>query len=271
MDSSEDVRGSETGSGLVSIPVKLPVYEGPLDLLLDLIKKNEMNIYDIEINIITQQYLDCLKEMKRLDLEIAGEFIVMAATLIYIKSKMLLPDDGLDEEDEEEGDPRAELVRKLLEYQAFKEAAKRLGLLEDERSRVFTHQVADYYLAQVADESLADGADIDTFSANLFDLLQAFHKVMQSISREAFHEVFTVTITIEEKIAELKELLQIKKEIVFTDLFKPPFTRNTLIVTFMALLEVVRTKYATVLQQGAFGEIILKQRTNFTDAGSQNA
>lgn len=270
MDSNEDIRGSETSSGLVNIPVKLPVYEGPLDLLLDLIKKNEMNIYDIEINVITQQYLDYLNEMKRLDLEIAGEFLVIAATLVYIKSKMLLPDEGLDEEDEEGGDPRAELVKKLLEYQAFKEAAKRLGLLEDERSRVFTHQVADYYLAQVADESLAD-TGIDAFSANLFDLLQAFHKVMQSISREAFHEVFTVTITIEEKIAELKELLQIKKEIVFTDLFKPPFTRNTLIVTFMALLEVVRTKYATVLQQGPFGEIILKQRTNFTDTGSQNA
>ena len=151
------------------LTVKLPAYEGPFELLLDLIKKNEMDIYHIEISVITKQYLDYLKQMKEFDLDIAGEFLVMAATLIYIKSKMLLPL-AEDEEDETGEDPRAELVRKLLEYQAFREAAKQLGILEDERGRIFTRQVGDYYLNHLSSEDAA----IDTFSANLFDLLNAF-------------------------------------------------------------------------------------------------
>ena len=125
-----------------SLHVKISVYDGPLDLLLDLIKKNEMDIYDIPIAEITRQYLESLAGMKQLDLEIAGEFIVMAATLIYIKSKMLLPQEK-EEEDEDGQDPRAELVRKLLEYQAFKEAAKELGILEGERGKIFTRRISD--------------------------------------------------------------------------------------------------------------------------------
>ncbi|MCM8776417.1 MAG: segregation/condensation protein A, partial [Candidatus Omnitrophica bacterium] len=139
--------------------VKLKVYEGPLDLLLDLIKKNEMDIYDIQIAEITRQYLDYLAQMKQLNLEIAGEFIVIAATLIYIKSKMLLPQEKGDEE-QVEVDPRAELVQKLLEYQAFREAAKRLGLLEEEQGKVFTRQISNYYLGELESSNL----DMDHFS-----------------------------------------------------------------------------------------------------------
>ena len=117
--------------------VKLPSYEGPLDLLLDLIQKNEMDIRNIEVSLIAQQYLDYINQMRNLNLEIAGDFLVMAATLLYIKSKMLLPLD--EEEKEEEGpDPRAVLIEKLLEYQAFKQAAHELGALETERGKVFT-------------------------------------------------------------------------------------------------------------------------------------
>ncbi len=234
--------------------VSLPAYEGPFDLLLDLIKKNEMDIYNIEISVITKQYLDYLQRMKQFDLEIAGEFLVMAATLVYIKSKMLLP--AAEEDEDETGeDPRTELVRKLLEYQAFREAAKSLGMLEDERGKIFTRQVADYYLSSLSAEDVA----IDTFSANLYDLLNAFKSVLKGISKEAFHEVFEEVISIEQKIEEMKKLLSERGEIRFRDLFGAKVTKNELIATFLALLEVIRSKFAVVAQEKKFGEILISK------------
>lgn len=234
--------------------VKLPAYDGPLDLLLELIKKNEMDIYNIQIAEITRQYLESLALMKQLDLEIAGEFIVMAATLIYIKSKMLLPQDGT-EEDEDGGDPRAELVRKLLEYQAFKEAAKELGILEDERGKNFTRQLGDYYLASLE----AEDVEIDTFSANLFDLLSAFQTVLTRAGRVEMHEVFEQEVSIEEKTIEIKGKIEREKRVVFTELFGNRWTKNILIATFLAVLEIVRTKYARVTQDKQFSEIYIEK------------
>ncbi len=234
--------------------VKIAVYDGPLDLLLELIKKNEMDIYNIPVAEITRQYLDSLAHMKQLDLEIAGEFIVMAATLIYIKSKMLLPQTDA-EDDDEGGDPRAELVRKLLEYQAFKEAAKELGLLEDERGKMFTRQISDYYLSELD----AQDIEIDTFSANLFDLLSAFQTVLTRAGRTEMHEVFEQVITIEEKMAEIKVHLEQEGRVVFSRLFGERWTRNQLIATFLAILEIVRTKIARVMQDKQFGEIVIEK------------
>lgn len=234
------------------LTVKLPAYEGPFELLLDLIKKNEMDVYNIEISVITKQYLDYLKQMKEFDLEIAGEFLVMAATLIYIKSKMLLPLTE-DEEDEAGEDPRAELVRKLLEYQAFREAAKQLGLLEDERGRVFTRQVGEYYLNNLSPEDVA----VDTFSANLYDLLNAFQSVLSGITKEQFHEVFGEIITIEQKIQEIQRILTERREVCFSELLGNRVTKNELIVTFLALLEIIRSKFAFVAQEKQFGEILI--------------
>lgn len=233
--------------------VKLQVYDGPLDLLLDLIKKNEMDIYDIAIAEITRQYLDHLAQMEKLDLEIAGEFLVLAATLIYIKSKMLLPVDDVPEEDEDGQDPRTELVRKLLEYQAFKEAAKELGMLEGERSKFFTRQISDYYLSEIDEGEL----EIETFSSNLFDLLTAFQNVLTRSGHEEMHEVFEQMVTIEEKLNEVKTLLEASGSIQFSKLFKARWTRNELIATFLAILEIVRTKYARVRQEEQFGEILI--------------
>ncbi|OGW85440.1 MAG: hypothetical protein A3C35_01075 [Omnitrophica bacterium RIFCSPHIGHO2_02_FULL_46_11] len=236
------------------LTVKLPEYEGPFELLLDLIKKNEMDIYNIEISVITKQYLEYLKQMKQFDLEVAGEFLVMAATLVYIKSKMLLP--ATEEEIDEEGeDPRAELVRKLLEYQAFREAAKGLGLLEDERGRIFTRQVSDYYLSSLSPEDI----EIDTFSANLYDLLNAFQSVLRGISKEQFHEVFEEVISIEQKIEELKRLLSERGTVRFYELFSQRVTKNEVIATFLALLEVIRSKFAQVAQEKHFGEILISK------------
>lgn len=252
MNSENESLSSEPREGYDPLVVKLPVYEGPFDLLLDLIKKNEMDILNIEISVITRQYLDYLKQMKEFDLEIAGEFLVMAATLIYIKSKMLLP--LAEDQDEEDGeDPRAELVRKLLEYQAFREAAKNLGVLEDERSRIFTRQVTDYYLSSLSPEDI----EIDTFSANLFDLLNAFQSVLNGISKESFHQVFEEVVSIEEKIEYVKKALTERGSIKFRELFGERFTKNELIATFLALLEIIRSKFAQVLQEKQFGDILI--------------
>jgi segregation and condensation protein A len=233
--------------------VDLPAYQGPFDLLLDLIKQNEMEIYDIEISTITEQYLAYLKQMKQYDLEIAGEFLVMAATLVYIKSRMLLPTD--EEELGDEGlDPRTELVRKLLEYQAFREAAKELGMLEDERGKVFTRQVGSYYLNSLTPEE----ASIDAFSADLYDLLNAFQSVLKGISKDKIHEIHEEVITLEQRIEELKQMLTERKEVLFRELFfKGEVTRNEIIVTFLALLEIVRSKFARAKQDKQFGEILI--------------
>lgn len=229
-------------------------YEGPLDLLLDLIKKNEMDIYDIPIAEITRQYLEYLSRMKELNLEIAGEFLVMAATLVYIKSKMLLPQETSEEEEEGE-DPRAELVRRLVEYQAFKEAAKELGLLEHEQSKVFTRQIADYYLANLD----AEDAGIDTFSASLFDLMSAFQSVMMKWASEPVHEVYEEIISIEEKMVEIRALLIEEGQVLFSTLFRRIGSRHELIATFLAILELVRTQFARVRQERQYGEIIIQR------------
>lgn len=269
-NSSGDTPGSDANSGNAQVTSELPVqsaalnplhvkleaYEGPLDLLLDLIKKNEMDIYNIPMSEITRQYLDYLAEMKQLNLDLAGEFIVMAATLIYIKSKMLLPQEADKEEDEEGQDPRAELVRKLLEYQAFKEAAKELGLLEDERGKIFTRQIADYYLNEI--ESSGE-VEVDTFSANLYDLLSAFQAVVARSGSEPVHEVFEEIISIEEKMLEVKTLLIEERRVQFSKLFRDRRTKNELIATFLALLEIVRSKFARVFQDQHFGEIVLEK------------
>ncbi len=236
------------------LTVKLPVYEGPFELLLDLIKKNEMDIYNIQISEIARQYLDYLSHMKAFNLEIAGEFLVMAATLILIKSKMLLPNESL-EEDEEGVDPREELVRKLIEYQSFKEAAKSLGLLEAERGLVFTRQVSDYYLKDLSPEDVG----IDTFSANLFDLLSAFHSVLNQVKKIEYHEVFEEAVTIEEKIDFIKRVLTEKSEVAFTQLFQEGFTKNEWIATFLALLEIVRLQFARVRLSAYFDEILIQR------------
>ena len=234
--------------------IKLPAYEGPLDLLLDLIQKNEMDIKDIQVSIIARQYLEYLNQMREMNLEIAGEFLVMAATLLYIKSKMLLPLD--EEEQEEEGpDPRAVLVEKLLEYQAFKQAAEELGVLETERGKMFARQIADYYLQELDPED----AGIDTFSANLYDLMQAFHQVLTKASKEIVHEVFEEIVSIEEKMEEIKQRLNSEGKFTFLSLFPKPWTRNELIATFLAMLEITRLKLARVFQDKVFSEIVIER------------
>lgn len=234
--------------------VKLDVFEGPLDLLLYLIKKEEADIFNIPIAKITEQYLQYLEYMKLLDLNIAGEFIVMAASLMHIKSRMLLPPEEQPPEEIEEEDPRAELVRRLIEYKKFKEAAGQLSAMESKRSLVFPRSVDE---AQYIEQS-----EGPYFEASIFDLINAFSTILKSVSREAFLEVVKDEFTVEEKVHELFRLLVEKPVLNFKEIFQKARSKMELIATFLALLELIRLKEVVVRQKQLFGEIEVVRNEN---------
>lgn len=227
--------------------VKLEVFEGPLDLLLYLIKKEEADIFDIPIAKITEQYLEYLEYMKMLDLNIAGEFIVMAATLMHIKSRMLLPPEEQPPEEIEEEDPRAELVRRLIEYKKFKEAAGQLSQMERSRSLVFPRSVDE--------TQFIDQREGPYFETSIFDLITAFSTILKSVSKEAFLEVVKDEYTIEEKVHELFHLLVEKSVLYFKEIFESAKSKMEIVATFLALLELIRLKEVLVKQRQLFGEI----------------
>ncbi len=237
---------SGIGAGADPYTVRLEMFEGPLDLLLHLIKKNEINITDIPIALITEQYLDYLKLMKELNLDVAGEYLLMAATLLHIKSKMLLPASA--EEEEESGeDPRAELVRRLLEYQKYKEAGSQLEQRPLLDRDVFIRSVA------------ADGEEPEQegrISVSLFELLEAFRRVLERAKPETFHEVMLEPVTVEEKIEEILDLLQKEnRSIAFHRLFPEQSGRQIIVVTLLAVLELVKMKRIRVFQMALFETI----------------
>ncbi len=225
--------------------IKVPVFEGPLDLLLHLIKESKIDIYDIPIAVITNHYLQYLEMMKELNLDIAGEFLVMAATLIHIKSKMLLPVDEEAPPDEQE-DPRLELVQRLLEYQAFKEASLAFREREEEQQNIFHREP----LKEQDDEP----EELYLFDVNLFDLLGAFRDIFEKATPEIV-EITRATLTVKDKISVIMELIETNETIRFEDLFKEDKTRPQLIVTFIALLEVIRLGLVRAYQEKDFGSI----------------
>ncbi|MFH1790661.1 MAG: segregation/condensation protein A [Candidatus Omnitrophota bacterium] len=233
----------------MSYKVNLPIFEGPLDLLLYLIKKEELDIYDIPIAKITEQYLGYLEMLQLLDLNIAGEFLVMAATLMHIKSKMLLPKEEGAEKEVIEEDPRAELVRRLLEYKKFKEAAGALGEMEKMQKDVFYRQDLEEGDVQVGAENP------DGFEANIFDLITAFVKIVKGFSREDFHQVVQDEFTVSQKVHDLYHMLVEKPALVFSDLFKKAKNKLEAITIFLALLELIRLNEIKVIQKDAFGDI----------------
>jgi len=234
--------------------VSLPIFEGPLDLLLFLIKKEELDIYDIPIAKITDQYLEYIELMQMLDLNIAGEFIVMAATLMHIKSKMLLPPDENPEEEKIEEDPRAELVRRLIEYKKFKEAAGALAELEKRQNDVFPRRLDTEALE-------AMGGD-DGFEANIFDLITAFVKVVKNYSKEDFHRVVKDEFTVSQKIHDIYHMLVDQPTLYFTALFKQAKNRLEAITIFLALLELIRLNEVKVIQKEDFAEIEITRNTD---------
>lgn len=242
----------------MTIDVRTKAYEGPLDLLLDLIRENKIDIYDIPIAEITDQYLQCLDQMKQLNLNIAGEFLVMAATLLYIKSKMLLPEDP-NEEEEEEIDPRTDLVNKLLEYMAYKEAARDFAALQEGRQKIFTRGEATH---------IPEGAatyDDSGVTSSIYELIQAFSQVLKINSIETFHEIYEEEVTIDEKVLYIKTLIEQNRSVRFSELFATRVTRNELVATFLALLEMIKLKTIRIQQSEIFGEILIEKREDGYD------
>jgi segregation and condensation protein A len=237
----------EFESSADSYSVKLDQFEGPLDLLIHLIKKNEVNIYDIPIAMITAQYLGYLALMRQLDLDVAGEFLVMAATLIHIKSRMLLPRPDPTQEDPEE-DPREALVRRLLEHQRFRQAAELLH--ERETLRESQWQRPDGRIATIAGEEPEPELEVD-----LFSLIAAFRTVLERAKQRPRVILPAEQIPIELRIQQLLERLSETEACGFEDLFEDVSSKGDMIVTFLALLEMIRVKVIRVFQAGSFGPI----------------
>ncbi|MBU0605793.1 MAG: segregation/condensation protein A [Candidatus Omnitrophica bacterium] len=245
--------------------VKLEVFEGPLDLLLYLIKKEEVDIYDIPIAKITDQYLEYMELMQLLDLTIAGEFLVMAATLMHIKSKLLLPPDETEVESEEELDPRAELVKRLLEYKKFKEAAAELAQKESHQKHFYARVGSGINMDELP------AAKDEFFEASLFDLITAFTKVLRDIPKEMFHEIIKDEFTVSEKIHDVLHMLVDNRKVMFTDLFKAAKNKAEIITTFLAILELIKIREISIIQHAHFGEIeIVKSMDNIKPSGGGN-
>jgi segregation and condensation protein A len=243
-----------------AFPVRLSIFEGPLDLLLHLIRKNEVNIEDIPIALITQQYLETIALMEELNLDVAGEFLVMAATLIHIKSKMLLPRpevvNGVEGDQE---DPRDALVRRLLEHQKYKAAA---GLLhEREQLRAAQWLRPDCRVAEIAGDELDAELEVD-----LFSLLTAFQQVMRRAALRPKVLLPPAQIPLEVRIEQLLARLSETQACGFEDLFADVNERSGLIVTFLALLEMIRLKLVRVFQSRSFGPIRVYKRPRPSDA-----
>ncbi len=249
-----DMPQSADAANLYSI--KVPVFEGPLDLLLHLIKENKIDIYDIPISIITHQYLEYIEIMKELNLEIASEFIVMAATLIYIKSRMLLPPDETIEMEEQE-DPRAGLVQRLLEYQAYKEASGTLREKEELWSNVFARPPLDK-------EEITIEPELYLFDVNIFDLMGALKKIIGKVPAEAL-KITRETLTVKDKIALIIEKMENEHAMRFDNLFAEDNTRIQIIVTFLALLEILRLGLVRAYQDKEFAAIWIMRQSKDTE------
>ncbi len=233
----------------MSYKVKLDIFAGPLDLLLFLIKKDKIDIYDIPIVEVTEQYLGYMGIIELLDLEVAGEYLVMAATLIHIKSKLLLPPDEEELEEEEQLDPREELVRRLLEYKKYKDAASGLReMYEDNR---------DKFLRKGSGEkSTIVGEDGSEYcEASLFDLITAFRKVLKTVPRDIFHKVIKDRYTVSDKIHEIYHILSRQTRVQFLKLFAQSKDKDEAITVFLAILELLKMREILVVQDYLFGEI----------------
>ncbi len=224
--------------------IRLDIFEGPLDLLIYLVKREHLNIYDIPIVKVIDQYLQFLELMKLLDINIASEYLVMAANLINIKSKMLLPQEPEAQEPEE--DPREELMRRLLEYEKFKEAAEFLKNKETERLKYFKR----------ASSGELQGSEV-YIEASIFDLISAFKTALKEVPKDIFFEVVKDQFTVEEKIHNLLHLLLEKEKISLNELFSAAKNKLEIVVIFLAILELIKLKEIVAVQEELFGQILI--------------
>jgi segregation and condensation protein A len=247
--------------------VKFEIFEGPLDLLLYLIKKQEVDIYQVNISDLATQFLEYIDMMRMLDIEIAGEFLVMAATLLYIKSRELLPVNqrAVDDQDpdELEIDPKWELIRKLLEYKRFKDAALELQKLEAQQEQVYTRK-------SKFQESDTSPQPLMPFQASIFDLLTALNAVLKRFqTRIQDAEIIADEVSITEKIEFILETLKQQPVVLFSALFEHMNSRMHIVATFLALLELIRTGHVKAIQHQPFGEIQIHRGPNFNQLGPE--
>lgn len=230
--------------------VKLGNFEGPLDLLLFVIKKNEVDIYDIPIALLTRQYLEYIHLMQKLDLDLASDFILMAATLIRIKAQMLLPKPEL-EEVPEDFDPRQELIERLVEYKKYKEIAFDLSRRESFRRLHFVRQIPEAQVGDISSDEPIYG------QVSLFDLLAAFNESIKKMENEPIHQVLTPAVSVEDQLKFIKSFLKNQDQLSFAELLLHVHinTRSALIATFLALLELIRNDTIIVKQASPFSEI----------------
>ena len=229
----------------MSYEIKLDIFEGPLDLLLYLIKKNEINVYDIPITFITEQYLKHLEIMKSLNFDLAGEYLVLASTLIHIKSKMLLPVQENGEKDEP--DPREDIVRQLLEYQAFKKAAMNL----DNRSLLGR----DVFKRGDIICDMPDTKEISLGEVGVFELVKAFREILTPIEEEELLKIDVDRMSLSDRINEIMEMLAGQSSLTFTDLLGERTDRRGIIYTFLAILELMKSRMVSAHQMDSFGMI----------------
>ena len=239
--------------------IKLEVFEGPLDLLLHLIRKHEVDVTDIPIVKITEQYMEYLNFMKELDLDLAGDYLVMAATLVHIKSRMLLPPEPRDDEDEAE-DPRAELVRQLLEYEKFQRVADELG------QRRLVEQ-ASYPSGAPAEFEQQEELLME---ASLFDLIAAFKNLLESSDEPTTLSIETYRLSVADRIQGLMEELERTDRLSFSELFLADASRHHWIVTFLALLELARLRVISLTQRGRFGDLGISRRQVVEEEGAEH-
>lgn len=233
----------------MSYEVELAVFKGPLDLLLHLIKKHEMDIYDIPIAEITTQYLAALDTLQSLNLDIAGEFLVMASTLVHIKSRMLLPLDPDPDSEDDETDPRAELVHRLLEYQRYKVAAVAL----DE----YDILGRDVFARSCVESALDEKNDAELEAIGIFELVEVLRDLLKQTPPEPVHEVVRERLSVAERVSMLLEILKDCQSLAFESLLSIPPTREELVVTFLAMLELVKLRMVRIMQNQRCGSIWL--------------
>ncbi|MFH1477590.1 MAG: segregation/condensation protein A [Verrucomicrobiota bacterium] len=230
--------------------VKLEVFEGPLDLLLYLIKKDEVDIYDIPIELIARQYMEYLGLMRMLDLDIAGEFLVMAATLMMIKSRMLLPPEERPALEAEEEDPRWELIRQLIEYKKFKDAAANLQEMESLAGNMFLRSAEDPVV-------VVEQPGVGLEDVTIFDLIASFNEALKRIQVNEIGEIMAERFTVADGIESILGRIKRETQVIFATLFQPLSTRHEIIITFLALLELIRLRQVVARQEAVFGDIVI--------------
>ncbi|MEC5129397.1 segregation/condensation protein A [Verrucomicrobiales bacterium BCK34] len=252
-DTSSDDDSFSGDDNESSYKVELDIFEGPMDLLLYLIKRDEIDIYDIPIEAITKQYMAYLETFKMLNIGLAGEFLVMAANLCYIKSRMMLPKHVQPpEEDADEEDPRWDLIKQLIEYKKFKEAARQLAEKESKQQNHFSHKPDKIKSVEGEERPLSDDVSV-------FDLIRAFQSILDRFQDDSLGEIVDDQFTVSDKIAFILDKVEPGGTIKFVDLFTGAASKNELIVTFLAVLELMKLNYFKVVQKIVLGEIQMRR------------